>query len=171
MVGFAVIGPKFETDGTEPNAMQTLSLILMGSRLLLMVQYATILLFARRNKEAILPLVLKITTLGVAAAAFLGISFSFIRDASSNGHIGWYIVSLLEAAFLLAISSGWSSFSFRNTCLPERVGLLTLIILGEGVIGFGEQLSKIGTEEVDKGTLIGMAICSVLITVSSFKPW
>ena len=34
MVGFAVIGPKFSTDGDAPGAMRSLSLILMASRIL-----------------------------------------------------------------------------------------------------------------------------------------
>jgi len=141
--GFAVVGPNFMTNGDSQTAMRALNMILMVNRSLLAIQYATILAFARKYAEAIVPLVLKIVTLAISAIVFLGLYFYSNETSSTNGQIGWYLVSVFEAISLLTISSRWTSFSFRHTCLPHRVGLLTLIILGEGIIGFSRTLSKI----------------------------
>ena len=46
-----------------------------------------------------------------------------------------YVVSTVEALLVFGISSYFRTISFQETNLVERVGLLTLIILGEGIIG------------------------------------
>ena len=40
----------------------------------------------------------------------------------------------LELFTVMGVSVYWRSLSFKRTHLAERLGLLTLIILGEGVI-------------------------------------
>ena len=45
------------------------------------------------------------------------------------------MLSIVETVVIVVISCIFRTISFRSTNLVERVGLLTLIILGEGVIG------------------------------------
>ena len=138
MTGFAVVGPNFQAAETNFSTMQQLTLILLASRVILIVQYTTVLAFTRKQADALIPLVLQAITLAISAAIFIGIYFSFNEEHGTKGQIGWIIVSVAEAFSLFAISSRWTSFSFRHSCLPQRVGLLTLIILGEGIIGFAD---------------------------------
>jgi low temperature requirement protein LtrA len=46
-----------------------------------------------------------------------------------------YVVVCVEAFAMIAISCVWRVVSFKHTHLVERIGLLTLIIMGEGIIG------------------------------------
>ena len=170
MTGFAVVGPNFR-DSTDLSAMQSLSLVLMVSRIILLTQYTTVLWFARQRKDVIAPLVLKIMTLAVSAAVFLGLYFSFTPQNQLSGQIGWYVISVVEALSMLGISSYWTQLSFTYTCLSERVGLLTLIIIGEGIIGFTRTLGKIQGSFSSVSMVSGQAISAVLITVCITCSW
>lgn len=52
-------------------------------------------------------------------------------------YIGWYVVASVESvvALLLPAIPIWSAIGFEESHLVDRMSLLTLIILGEGVIG------------------------------------
>lgn len=167
MTSFGVVGPSYESD-SDYETLQALSLVLMASRWILVGQYATVLWFARKRKNAILPLTLQMGTLIMSALILLGVSFSFNDTNGLNGQISWYIVLVFESLSILSISSYWSSFSFRHTCLSERVGLLTLIIIGEGIIGFSKTLSKIAGSFASTSMLAGQATSAVLITYFLF---
>jgi low temperature requirement protein LtrA len=68
---------------------------------------------------------------------------------------------------MIAISCVWRVVSFRHTHLVERIGLLTLIIMGEGIIGLSTSVSTILQNSVlVSGSAIGTIIGGVLIIVS-----
>lgn len=57
---------------------------------------------------------------------------------SGNGlgiYYVWYIILVIEVAITLGLSSIWRNLSFKHTHLTERMGLFTLVIIGEGAIG------------------------------------
>jgi low temperature requirement protein LtrA len=168
MTGFAIVGPIFQTDQAERDnrAFRSLSIVMMVSRLILAVQYCTVLWFVKGYKRTIAPVACTIGTLFVTAMMFLGMTFGFGPQRGSNAQDGWYVVSVVEALVILAVSSRWRILSFRHTHLVERVGLLTLIILGEGIIGMTKSLSSVmqGTTTVTGGS-IGLVVCAVLIIV------
>ena len=183
MVGFAVVGPAYSTeresnsDGTlstseiEANSLHlttfgTLSLILMVSRIVLALQYCVALLWTHKYKKAIVPLCIHVATLWISAMAFLGLYFSFRGNPvvfNTHGIIGWYIIIGVEAFIILLVSGRWKFLSFRKTPLVERLGLLTLIILGEGIIGLCNSIRKVETDNNFPPNVIGQIICSVLI--------
>ena len=167
MTGFGIAGPNYQDYG-DLKTMRELTLVLMASRWILVSQYATVLCFARKRRDAILPLLLQLGTLVLSAIVFFGLYFSFNDTCGFNGQIGWYIVCVFEALSLLSISSYWRQFSFRHTCLSERVGLLTLIVIGEGCIGFSKTLSKISGTLSSTSMLSGQAVSAVLITYFLF---
>ena len=168
MTGFGVVGPNYKNNG-DFGTMKELTFVLMASRWILVGQYVTILYFARRqNRNAILPLILQLGTLVLSAVVFLGLYFSFNYKYGINGQIGWYLVCVFEASSILAISSHWRQFSFKHTCLSERVGLLTLIVIGEGCIGFSKTLSKISGTLSSTSMLSGQAVSAVLIAYFLF---
>ena len=65
----------------------------------------------------------------------------------------------------------WRVVSFEHTHLVERMGLLTLIILGEGIIVMLKAINAIvkGTEWT--GDLAGVVIAALSIIVSEFLPY
>jgi len=105
MTGFAVTGPDFAVIDEQGLAMRQLTFILMVSRIILLVQYLSVFAYAKRRVDAVIPLLLKVATLAVSTIAFLGIFFSFRDGHSTNGQIGWYLVSVFEAFSFLAVSS------------------------------------------------------------------
>ena len=143
MSGFAIVGPNFDTSDPmkNSNSFRSLSLILMVSRLIIMLQYGTVAWYIRGYKQTFLPMALVIGTLFVAAVAFLGVTFAFSKTSGSNAYIGWYIIMIVEAVITISISSFWRVLSFKHTAIVERFGILTLIILGEGVVHMAKAVS------------------------------
>jgi low temperature requirement protein LtrA len=76
-------------------------------------------------------------------------------------------VVIAEALAMIAISCVWRVVSFRHTHLVERIGLLTLIIMGEGIIGLCTSVSTILQNSVlVSGSAIATIIAGVLLIVS-----
>lgn len=72
-----------------------------------------------------------------------------------------------EALAMIAVSCVWRVVSFRHTHLVERIGLLTLIIMGEGIIGLCTSVSTILQNSVlVSGSAIGTIIAGMLLIVS-----
>jgi hypothetical protein len=174
MVGFAVVGPTFQTawelDTPEAVAalqiLQTLSLILMASRLISSAQYLSVYRFMRKNPKAHVPMLIHICTTFVCAFVFLGLYFAFNPSTPGNSGraiSGWFVTLAVEAIVLLVVSGQYRFMSFRHTPMVERLGLLTLIILGEGIIGLCEAVSKIGTSESYTSDVIGQLVAAVTI--------
>jgi low temperature requirement protein LtrA len=169
MTGFAIVGPLFQTDEVERDnrAFRSLSIIMMVSRLILVVQYGTVLWFVKGYKRTILPIALLMGILFTTAMIFLGMTFAYGPHKGGKAQDGWYVTAVGETICVLSVSTQWRILSFKRTHLVERVGLLTLIILGEGIIGMTKSVTKImqGTTVVT-GSSIGSVICCVLIIVS-----
>lgn len=70
---------------------------------------------------------------------------------------------------VFASSSQWRSVSFKRTNLNERVGLLTLIILKEGVIVLCKSMAYVTKGQNYSPSVIGQIIASVLLIVSSLS--
>lgn len=105
----------------------------MTSRLCLTIEYSSILWHVRKFKKAHLPLYIQIATTFSAAMIYLGITFRF-RKENSHVFIAWYLISLLEVVLTLLISNFWTVLSFTKTHLMKRMSLLTIIILGDGIV-------------------------------------
>lgn len=70
----------------------------------------------------------------------------------------------MEALAVISVSCCWRSISFRYTHLVERVGLLTLIIMGEGIIGLTKSVSTILQSSAHVSSSdIGTIVASVLL--------
>lgn len=53
---------------------------------------------------------------------------TFPKQPHSHNYIAWYVVAVVETAFIIAVSSRWKVVSFKGTHLIQRMSLLTLII-------------------------------------------
>ena len=61
------------------------------------------------------------------------------------------------------IASRVEFMNFKKTSIIERLALLTLIILGEGVIGICASISRVGVDHSFSSDVIGMIICAIVI--------
>jgi len=66
------------------------------------------------------------------------------KRSAIAGDVGaMYGMIIVELVGTIAISSTWRKLSFRATHVVERLGLLGLIIIGEGVIGTTKTTTRI----------------------------
>lgn len=133
MIGLAVVAGNFHPHEQDKKTFQTLSFCLMASRLILAVQYGTVIWHVRKYRRTKLPLVVMATIHLAAAIVYLGIAFSF-TDHDSMIYIVWYIFGFFEIVLNIGLSLASDILSLKGTHLVNRMILLTFIIIGEGVI-------------------------------------
>lgn len=101
----------------------------------LVLDYGAVVWHARRFKAARTGLLAQFSLHLISALVYLGTSFAFENSNSkSRAFVAWYIVSGLEAIGTLVMSNCWSVLSFTSTDLMRRTSLLTVIVLGDGVL-------------------------------------
>ena len=168
MIGFAVVGTQFDTSDTAAykDVFQKFSLILMVSRVVLLIQYSSILLWIRQHKTLMMPIMIHIGLFAASAIVYLGITFSFHDNKKTAAYLMWYVWAVLEALVVFGTSSHWRTISFKRTNLNERCGLLSLIILGEGVIVLTKTFTYITYGNNYSSGVIGQIISSIVIIVS-----
>jgi low temperature requirement protein LtrA len=132
MVGFAVICPSLSLVTQVPSTYQTLSLILMTSRLTMALQYASIWWYCRQYKNTKLPLGIMVGLNVVSGFVFLGVAFAFNGSNKALYSI-WLVITAIEAIVTVGLSLKWEVLSFQGTHLAPRISLLTFILMGEGI--------------------------------------
>lgn len=176
MVGFAVIGPQW-TPGQEIydyKIYKAFGLILMVSRITLFTQYAVTFFYAKKYKETIVPLSITMASTLLAAVLYGALTPAFPKDKfdaddiivaqKSNVYISWYVIALCETLTTVAVSCVFRVISFKGTHMVQRMSLLTLIVLGEGIIVVCKSISKIVKNEfLWTSTVVGQIIAAVLI--------
>ncbi|EGD85235.2 hypothetical protein H112_08966 [Trichophyton rubrum D6] len=166
MTGLAVLSVNFSVTNILEHRGRFASMcyLLMVSRFILVAQYTTVAWYLRGHKQTFTAKVLVIATLFVSATVFLALGVSAHSIQSPRVHIAWYVVIACEAVFMIAISSFWKVLSFKGTPIVERFGCLTLIVLGEGIVGMTKAIKSIalGTSTIS-GTSVSLVICHVLI--------
>jgi hypothetical protein len=170
MMGFAVAIPRWDTTDSSSRtirAYRIVDLILVSSRFLLVIQYLQVVLFVRwyhRTRNQLLALT---GVSFVAGCTFVGLFFAFPNGGDrKHSEIGLYVVSGVEVVFTLGVSMVSKGLSFKHTHLVERLGLLTLIIIGEGIIGMALAIAKVLDVTIYIGEFGGLLISGVLIIVS-----
>lgn len=142
--------PLDSGDSKNKNNLMSMSLTLMCSRLALGLQYGVTTFYAFRHNYGILPLLIHTVTMVCAAGAYLGLHFDFLGKATPHTYIAWYGIIFIEVIVVMVSSAHWKVVNFKRTHLVERLGLLTLIIIGEGII---VMLKAVNT--VEKGSTYG----------------
>lgn len=170
MVGFASAGSRFSTTVREENAwaFQSLTLILAGSRALLATQYTVNVAFLRRSMKpavrgvAYTALVFWTTTLFYIVVCMLELLFTTHLESSAacsfiwqmylafSGRYAlrarvwsvWFFLFGVEMWTVTGLSLMYPDLGFKDTHLNTRMGLLTLIIIGEGVIAITRIVNK-----------------------------
>ncbi|KAL8776054.1 MAG: hypothetical protein Q9213_008399 [Squamulea squamosa] len=165
MVTFAIIGTVFDPSSPQETyaTMRQLSLCLIVSRLVLICQYGSVMLWVKGHRKITTPLSIHIAAFVTGAILCLGFFFTFNARSSGRAYIVWYIIIVVEALAVFLSSSQWKSVSFQHTNLSERGGLLTLIILGEGIIVLTKSMSYVVKGENFSAGIIAQIISAVLI--------
>lgn len=172
-VGFALVGSAFAPGTAKGDNMsfRVLCYTLVMSRILFAVQYLVVGVFVAMSRRAdlYLPIFLNALIYLIAAAAFGAMLPAFARgkpvDESNGIYSVWWIVMAIEAVAVIAISSIWRMLSFKKTHLVERMGLLTLIVIGEGAIGVTKTISRMMGKHGLASEGSAMVLCIVLILV------
>lgn len=144
---------------------------LVITRGLLAIQYLVVLFFTWKAKysKIYLPLMLMFAIYAVSMGAFIAMTPVFREGNQNRRHIYlvWYVVMILEAVLVIAISCFWRMLSFKKTHLMERMSLLTIIVIGEGAIGVTKTVSRImGKHGLNvEGCFLIMCIIVVLVLV------
>ena len=172
MVSYAVVGTNFDPSNIAENygTFRQLSLILVISRILLLIQYGSVLFWIKGHKKAITPILIQMAIFALGATVSLGLLFSFKSDTSGRPYFGWYAVAVFEAVVVFLSSSQWRVVSFKRTNLNERCGLLTLIILGEGIIVLTKAMNNVVKGENFSAAIIAQIISAVFIIVIYAPP-
>ncbi|ORX97855.1 hypothetical protein BCR34DRAFT_496585 [Clohesyomyces aquaticus] len=173
-VGLALVGSAFKPGSKSGNLknFRILCYTLVISRGVLAIQYGVVLFYTMKAKanKIYLPLGLMIAIYAAAAAVFGAMTPAFRENTAPKYrhiYLVWYIVMLIEASAVIAISCCWRMLSFKKTHLMERMSLLTLIVIGEGAIGVTKTVSRImGKTGLDvEGCFLIMCIIMVLVLI------
>ncbi|KAI5921689.1 hypothetical protein F4810DRAFT_712308 [Camillea tinctor] len=168
MVGFSVVAAHFDPDEQIKGTFQAMSLILMVSRLILTIEYSTIIWHVRHFKQGKIPLAVVTGFHFIAAMIYMGISFRFEDGKNSRVFVAWYVIAAMEAVLQLSVSMFSQVLSFNGTHLTERMTLLTLIILGEGVMVIAENVVTIVKNNGWTSATIGILTAGVATTYIVF---
>ncbi|TID24474.1 hypothetical protein E2P81_ATG02780 [Venturia nashicola] len=167
MTGFVFAGPLFDLydKADDIRSFRAFALVLVVSRAILTLQYCLVMWQSRKCKKAMLPLGLSVFISFAAMILFLVARYAF-----PNGSVGWYkpgfliIVAVADGLATMLVAIIWRIVSFKFTNLVERVGLLTLIIIGEGIIGMVKSVSCITKSQAsNNGTEYGTVVAGVLL--------
>lgn len=107
------------------------------------MEYVSTLWHARKYKKSRLPLYLQIAINLVAALIYLGITFRFTKDKNSRVFMTWYFISAAEGILTLLISYFWSILNFTKTHLMKRLSLLTVMLIGDGLVNIAKEVITI----------------------------
>lgn len=116
------------------------AVILMLSRSVLVIDYAATLWHVRRYKKEHRPLHLQIALHTVAAAVYLGVSFAFKVGVRSRVYMTWYFIAGTEAIASMLLSNMSPFASLTGTHLMKRLTLLTVMIMGDGIVEVGKEV-------------------------------
>ncbi|KAJ4369717.1 hypothetical protein N0V83_005480 [Neocucurbitaria cava] len=176
MVGFAVIGPQWQPgqEHSDYKIYRAFGLMLMASRFTLFAQYGVTLWYTKKYRKAVVPLVLVLSMTLVAAIIYGALTPVFPQTKynalgsavmqPSSVYIAWYIIGLSETVLTVAVSCVWRVVSFKGTHMVQRMSLLTLIILGEGIIVICKSISRIVKNDyLWTAPVVGQIIAAVLI--------
>ncbi|KAK5694386.1 hypothetical protein LTS12_028650, partial [Elasticomyces elasticus] len=147
MVGFASAGTRFTTRIQDENvwAFQSLSFLLAGSRTLLALQYQINgVIMREKMKNTAKGMNGIVATLVASSLVYLGMFFAFRKHTGLQSYTWtvWFALFGLEMWAVMGISGATPGIGLQDTHLNVRMGLLTLIIIGEGVIAVTRIVNK-----------------------------
>ena len=121
-----------------------LALILAVSRFCLAVEYGSILRHIQKYREQRLPMGIQVGLNFIASMIYLGITFRFrAHQGNSRVFVTWYVMAGMEVVLAFLVANIWAVLSFKGTHLMKRLGLLTVVILGDAIIVMAQNVVTI----------------------------
>lgn len=115
------------------------ALILAISRVCLAVEYGATLWSLRRFKKARLPIYAQVGLHVVSSLVYFGLTFCFTERGTNRAYKAWYL-SGTEAIGSLVLSNFSTVLSLTETHLMKRITLLTVMIMGDGIIQIAKEV-------------------------------
>ncbi|KAI5304289.1 hypothetical protein KEM56_006660 [Ascosphaera pollenicola] len=148
MVGFASTGPSFSSNIRFENrwAFKSLTVILASSRMLLSIQHAIASSFMMTVMKSAYRKTLIIGAVYFCMAIVHIVIYVGFRKETSQGYyvwIAWTGMFAIETFLIFWISLRSPVLNLEDTHLNTRMSLLTLIIIGEGVISITKLVNRI----------------------------
>jgi len=154
------------------NGFESLNVLMIVSRALFALQYiVAFVLVGRKHKPSKIPLL--ITAAMYAFASFIyGILFKFVLldTGRAQGFYGYYAIIGFELFVMSLVVYQYDCVSFKDTHLHKRLMVLTLMILGEGIIVCAFSFAKISSKTGWTANSFGQALCVILSIVSPRIP-
>lgn len=181
------LGYKWDDQGRSVDQnLWPFTLVLMASRIVLVLQYVQTGFLIRDHIKTNKPMFLLIILYLGAAVIYGSLAVTFTQHARQavavpdpgmlpewqlkakshhKGWIAWYVVGMMECILATVISCTWREIGYKGTHLIQRMSLLTLIILGEGVITLAKACQSIAriTSLTWNTTNVVDLICAILI--------
>lgn len=137
MIGFAATtlawNPLEPSPKTHMMNLKSMSVTLMASRWALGVQYGVAAYYSKRYRKGTTPLIIHSAVMLLCGFGYLALWFSF-NTYSRMSWVAWYPIIFIELVTVCGASTVWKDIGFKRTHLVERMRLLTLIVMGEGII-------------------------------------
>ncbi|EED16145.1 conserved hypothetical protein [Talaromyces stipitatus ATCC 10500] len=144
MVGFASAGSRFSSQIKAENvwAFRSLSILLSGSRFMLALQYGINLwLIYGKLRTAVKGMSVIIGLHSITGISYL-IMFLALKPSEPYIWLVWFGLFLFESLVVITTSNYSPGIELDDTHLTTRMGLLTLIIIGEHVISVTRIVNK-----------------------------
>ena len=151
------------------SGFESLNMLMIISRALFSLQYLVASrLIGGRHKPATVPLMIT-SGMYVLSSLIYGILFKLVLLDGGNvqGFYGYYAIILFELTVMSLVASRYECVSFRDTHLHKRLMVLTLMILGEGIIVCAFSFAKISSKSGWTPNSFGQALCVILSIVST----
>jgi low temperature requirement protein LtrA len=153
---------------SDLSGFESLNILMIISRALFSLQYlVAVRLIGRKHKPASVPLLIT-SGMYIFSSIIYGILFKFVLmdRGKVQGFYGYYALILFELAVISLVVSRYECVSFRDTHLHKRLMVLTLMILGEGIIVCAFSFAKISSKTGWTGNSFGQALCVILSIVN-----
>ncbi|UPX10221.1 uncharacterized protein EKO05_0000891 [Ascochyta rabiei] len=165
--GFVFAGPVFDkySNSYDGESYRHFAIVLVVSRCCIAVQYGVVMWQGRMFRQTLLPLGLS-TAVHLAAAAAYAVTLVFFPKGlvGLEEQVAWVVIAIVEGLTVLLIAMTWRIVSFKYTHIVERLQLLTLIIIGEGIIGMIKSVACITKGQAkNNATELGSVIAAVVL--------
>jgi low temperature requirement protein LtrA len=170
--GCLEMDPPAEKKSADLSGFESLNVLMIVTRVVFAIQYGVAaFLVGRKHKPALVPLALTSLMYGFASFVYgMLLKFFLLDHGETQSFYGYYAVIALELVALSWINSKYTSISFTDTHLHKRTMVLTMMILGEGIIVCAFTFAKISSKTGWTANTFGQALCVILSIVSVLQP-
>ncbi|KAH7312803.1 bacterial low temperature requirement A protein-domain-containing protein [Rhexocercosporidium sp. MPI-PUGE-AT-0058] len=146
------------------SGFESLNMLMIISRALFSLQYlGAFFLVGRKHKPAKVPLLI-ISSMYAFVSAIYALLFKFVLldNGKEESFYGYYAIIAVELATMSLVAYRYECVSFKDTHLHKRLMVLTLMILGEGIIVCAFSFAKISSKSGWSPNSFGQALCVIL---------